>query len=278
MTRHARAVSILLVSLFASASFVACGGSGETGVSGNTPGGATGTAGATSMGGSTNPAAGSSSLAGNSNTNGGTTSNTGGTQGVGMGGRQNGGAPTPCSSSGQCSPPNPYCDSAANVCVECLGDPNCGDGDRPHCALDTHRCVECMSDGQCGGDTPYCSPGNECVECMADGNCGNGEICDTTRHTCVPTCNADADCDAGGGRPYCDMAKAVCVQCLADANCPDQDRPTCIEGVCAECAADADCGGGDPYCETTRYRCVECLVDANCDQGETCDQDFSCQG
>jgi Cys-rich repeat protein len=186
---------------------------------------------------------------------------------------------TPCSGSGQCSRPTPYCDTAAMSCVQCLGDPNCAGTNRPHCTTDTHQCVQCTSDGQCGNGQPYCTPQHACVECLTAGNCGMNETCDPTRHTCVPSCKTDGDCSGANGRPYCDTKLAVCVQCLGNNNCSNPDRPTCVDGVCAECTSDADCGAGNPYCQTMRHRCVECVVDANCQPGETCDpRDFTCQG
>jgi hypothetical protein len=93
----------------------------------------------------------------------------------------------------------------------------------------------------------------------------------------VPSCETDANCDAGSGRPYCDTDRNICVECLGDGNCADTDDPICLEGRCVECVDDSTCGGDDPYCRTENHRCVECLTDANCDQDEFCDNDFSCQ-
>jgi hypothetical protein len=85
-----------------------------------------------------------------------------------------------CASSADCGVDGlPYCDEARAVCVQCLGDANCG-GDQPYCDVTAGRCVECLTDVNCGGTgTPYCRPeALRCVQCLTDANCGPDSRCD----------------------------------------------------------------------------------------------------
>lgn len=239
---------------------VACGGGDDSPASNNGTGGQSTTT-ASNTGGSTNTSV-STTLGG---TNGQTTSSN---------------AAISCINSGSCAPPFPYCDPVATVCVECLGDANCADGNRNTCDPTTHQCVECTTDVQCGGDTPYCSQSLNCVACLSDGNCGTGQTCDTVTYRCATACASDAICNAQIGTPYCDPVRTLCVECLADGNCAGTDNPYCLsgEGQCVECVTDANCGNDKPYCGE-RNRCIECLTDTNCPQGMTCDpRESTCQG
>src|SRR5947207_2764288 len=80
---------------------------------------------------------------------------TGGT-GVGGAGPGAGGTPpTTCTSSGNCAAPTPYCDTAGGICVECMGDANCGAfGARSACNMTTHQCVQCTADANCAAGAP----------------------------------------------------------------------------------------------------------------------------
>jgi len=182
-----------------------------------------------------------------------------------------------CTGDGTCAQPFPYCATALGRCVECLDDPNCGDGRR--CDTGTHACVECLGDGDCGGGEPYCDVASRrCVECQGNANCGGGEVCDAATGSCRPGCTSSADCSPADGTPYC-APRGVCVECLESANCPS-DEPACSAvGRCIECVDDTACGGENPYCDVQRGRCTECLTDLNCPSGEWCDvRELQCTG
>lgn len=202
-----------------------------------------------------------------------------GAGGTGAGGMGAGGAATPCSNTGMCAAPTPYCDMGSGVCVECMGNANCSNfGNRAACNTTTHRCVECAADADCGGGggRPYCDvPNGRCVACMADANCNDpAQGCDLNTHSCVDKCTMNGGCSFP--RPYCDSARGLCVECQGDANCGARGGGVCdmTTFTCVECKADADCGMGNPYCSPT-HRCVECLTDANC-RGGRCMSDGSC--
>ena len=87
------------------------------------------------------------------------------------------------------------------MCVQCLGDANCGNfGAQRYCNTTTHSCVQCTGNAQCGGQNPYCNPQGRCVECLSAANCGGGNMtCDTLTNRCVPSCQSNADCGACRG-------------------------------------------------------------------------------
>ena len=185
--RHAGPASVALSSVLA-----ACGSydSGidlfghKGGASGGTGGGAAGTAGTTATGGI--------SATGGSAGNAAAGSGAGASGGAGSGGA--GGEGQPCTSSGQCSPPTPYCDPAAGVCVECLGDANCDSG---VCDLGSHTCQGCTSGAQCDGARPFCdSATSTCVECVNDSQCLDKPHCEIGEHRCVD-CLLSTDCGQG---------------------------------------------------------------------------------
>jgi Cys-rich repeat protein len=281
---------------------------------------------ATGVGGGVN--AGGSALGDGSISTGGAVTTSGGASGVGgapaggggAGGAAAGGAPAgtggtppvPCSSDGDCANPNPYCDTAARVCVRCLGDANCPTGET--CNTTTHRCVECATSGDCPNSSPYCDPDGRCVDCLTHENCapqnpGPGVptmVC-SPEHTCVPGCTENSQCQGPFGQAQvCDTATNQCVQCVTSADCAgggDAGRPvlctaqhTCTLGcngdddcaqnqtrrhcntatsLCVQCASSADCGQQAPYCFTDTGMCVTCLTDANCaNSGGVCNQQF----
>jgi hypothetical protein len=76
----------------------------------------------------------------------------------------------PCTApAGACDPAgaNPYCDTDAGLCAQCLVDAQCADaGLGSYCVGDA--CVACTADAQCAAldaGTPYCN--GECVQCLA---------------------------------------------------------------------------------------------------------------
>ena len=135
---------------------------------------------------------------------------------------------TPCSSDGQCAPPSPYCDTAVNnVCVQCLGDPNCSTTPAtPYCSTASHTCVKCNSSAHCSGTKPYCDlTSNACVACLTDTNCGiAGQVC------------VSGQCGCPTGKVLCGTQ---CVDVSADAaNCGScghlcDTGTQCVSGACA---------------------------------------------
>jgi Cys-rich repeat protein len=240
--------------------------------------------------------------------------------GSGAGGAPAGGAsagtggspPVSCASDGDCANPNPYCDTTARVCVRCLGDANCPNGET--CNTTTHRCVECATSGDCPNTSPYCDADGRCVDCLTHENCGGQNpgpgvptmVC-SPQHTCVPGCTESSQCQSPFGQAnVCDTTTNECVQCLTNADCGgggDAGRPiictsqhTCTPGcngdedcaqnatrrhcntatsLCVQCASSADCGQQAPYCFTDTGTCVACLTDQNCaNAGGVCNQQF----
>ena len=180
-----------------------------------------------------------------------------------------------CTSDGTCAQPTPYCDTSAGHCVQCLGNPNCGNG--RHCSA-THECVQCTMDTQCGGMTPYCSPGGGCVECLDMGNCGSGTTCDTNDYRCVATCTTSTQCHAPTG--VCNTTTSYCVQCLQSSDCTTLLGRVCdtTNDTCVECLADTDCTTAPrTKCDTADHACVQCLSASDCAMGQTCTPEGVCR-
>lgn len=236
--------------------------------------------------------------------------NAGGSSAGGASSGTGGAPPVPCSTDGDCANPNPYCDTAARVCVRCLGDANCPNGET--CNTTTHRCVQCATSGDCPNSSPYCDPDGRCVDCLTHDNCapqnpapGSPTLVCSPQHTCVPGCTENSQCQAPFGQArVCDTTTNQCVQCVTNTDCAaggDAGRPTlctaqhtCTLGcnadddcaqnptrrhcdtatsLCVQCASSADCGQQAPYCFTDTGSCVACLTDANCaNAGGVCNQ------
>jgi Cys-rich repeat protein len=100
-----------------------------------------------------------------------------------------------CISDGDCRAPNRFCDVGHGVCVECLSDNHCPQGQT--CGLSDHVCkFACTTSADCKDPRPYCdTQRGECVECLGDANCstGNKHVCESKTRTCVE-CAANADC------------------------------------------------------------------------------------
>ena len=188
---------------------------------------------------------------------------------------------TPCMTDANCSPPTPYCDTAARVCVQCLSSNNCP-MNAPVCSA-AKTCVECASSADCGGNTPYCNTtNNTCVRCLSNTNCGDSgtPVCHPTTRTCVAACTTDANCP--NNLPICNVMApggGYCVECTSNANCgPDaggnnQNQPVCLTttNTCVACVDDTTCTtAAAPRCNTANNTCVRCMQDTDCtDAGAT---------
>jgi hypothetical protein len=194
-----------------------------------------------------------------------------------------GGAGTPpegaeCKTSGQCAPPRPYCVGNLGVCVECLAHRNCTGTGRGYCNTKTYSCVRCLGDSQCAPAAPYCDTAlGDCVECLTSDNCGGDNLaCDRNAHTCVPSCQANADCEGTPLLPFCDPVRNLCVACLGDQDCP-ADTPRCSQDTrrCVGCLESGDCGPPTRLCDELRHLCAQCLSNGDC-QGDAPCVDGSC--
>lgn len=99
-----------------------------------------------------------------------------------------------CATSADCA--LGVCDTAADVCVECL--------DKTHCSLgevcDARACVAgCEVDLDCPAATPACDPAvgahGSCYQCVDAGDCGSGQVC--TNHACESSDPSLIDIPAG---------------------------------------------------------------------------------
>jgi len=195
------------------------------------------------------------------------------------------------------NPGGPIC-SDGNVCVNCRGDQDCRnatlaayDPDRPYCDAAANACVECLSRADCpragnyceGGACVACDPsdpysclngycvlgpeGPECAPCVAGDStkpCQDGTYC-VAAEGGGSVCVACVDGDPGRGCPAGSACKGgQCWRiCQTSKDCgAGSSTPNCIGGVCVACGADADCKAGDPLfpvCENGL--CLQCRLD-----------------
>jgi hypothetical protein len=162
---------------------------------------------------------------------------------------------------------------AINVCPECLGGPDCGDGE---CGGNWETCSTCPED--CG-DCPY----SNCCEQHADTGCDDEActeiVCAVDGYCCQSswdgTCAGEAQdwCSVcGGTEPFC-----------GDMDCSNNED---CEGCPQDCGECPYCGDGncnpdwDEWCDNCPEDCGECPYcgDGNCDQDweedcEICEED-----
>ncbi len=157
---------------------------------------------------------------------------------------------TPCDSA--CGGQTPICDVAADTCVQCLNNNECGNG---VCDTTTKSCVECLGDQDC--TDRVCLVGattedNACVECRGNGECLTAE---------ASLCSASNECSA----------------CVADADCSHlTNLGQCVSGTCRECTTeteDADCGGN--VCDPTTFTCTNLPIGTT-NNRQTCVSDTQC--
>jgi hypothetical protein len=88
-----------------------------------------------------------------------------------------------CTSDQHCSDGR-VCDSEQSLCVQCVENQDCAQGNEPEervCA--NHRCVECTGDEQCDAPRPFCVS-TRCSECKKDEDCGQNRFCAFARGRC----------------------------------------------------------------------------------------------
>lgn len=174
------------------------------------------------------------------------------------GGDADGGAS--CRTGSDC--PEGVCDTDRGRCVDCLVDPDCGDGRECSEGL----CVAPTCGGApCPDETPICLENETdevCVECVAPTDCPPGEACsaDFTCQACDPevACAEDEACVP-------DDAGDFCVDCDGDGDGLIRRDPLCA-GVAGERDCDDD---GDGFCAQLPECVGECeeLV-ADCDDSD----------
>ena len=156
----------------------------------------------------------------------------------------NAGCGTGATCTPECSGATPHCNSAS-VCVECLTDTHCSNGDI--CDQTTGTCGATTG---CQAPTPIFSPEQgKCVQCTENSHCGGG-TCNLATNTC------DGD---------------VCSTCV-------DPYPACAlvggDYYCVQCTTDAECGQGGT-CNLQTYSCEggtisvpdACTQDSDCDPG-----------
>jgi len=192
----------------------------------------------------------------------------------------------------------PYCDEENDICVECLSDDNCTEGEI--CEEGICVEVECETDEDCsdfdpctGNETcvdgscvdgippcgaliclPFDNPdGYICVECDNDTDCDDGLFCTGYDFCDNGTCYSMGDpCTLPNGQPaafgpICDEENDQCVECLTDDNCTDNETPFCVANTCVECRDNEDCS--DPlFCNGAEF----------CDNGTCMQGEPPCEG
>jgi hypothetical protein len=134
----------------------------------------------------------------------------------------------------------------------------CGvcDGHTPFCAQvsdGVFECVECVDDPQCGDG--FCVE-NQCVECRGHDDCSDPAAaqCDATG-SCVP-CTVDSQCVGTPAGPdgICDTDRtpATCVECLSTAQCPTNESCNLLTGTCV------------PVVRFSQRTCAPCTNDDQC--------------
>ncbi len=192
------------------------------------------------------------------------------------------------------------CDGAG-TCVDCVDggagtDPGCSGG-APLCDVSGGgpggMCVECLGNDDCGVDE-FCTPTGVCAPgCDDDTDCDGGEVCHEDSMTCVACVDSmtgmGVDDGCAAGTPVCvgtgaGTAGTECVECTEDSHCDgavcDLATNECM--VCLDTAPDAGtdsgCMDATPVCDTSGADsvCVECLLDAHCPGLQVCDALSTC--
>lgn len=139
--------------------------------------------------------------------------------------------PTPCKSSKDC-PGVLVCDKERGVCVICLGDEDCPDGEVCGADYDCHTEVPCTSDLGCKDAGMVCDKAaGKCVECLGPADCAEEQHCFET-YCMDDTCTAgESHCD-GLAVMMCDddgSAESVTETCTETQYCEDG---ACHDQVC----------------------------------------------
>jgi hypothetical protein len=194
----------------------------------------------------------------------------------------------PCTSDGNCDPPDLICNKSSSKCAPgcnldpdtCYGGWICNFGNGRCCDPDGPNCTPasvagCSSDGDCAA-----KPGTVCLlgacepDCAQSG-CTQPMVCGANGH-CGPNgaCARDADCDLGS---YCDSngsctvapvgGAAGCAGGTAVSNaCNEKTTPATFR-TCVGAAGPASC----PYCvDGSCFHPGVCAGAADCHRGDSC--------
>lgn len=175
----------------------------------------------------------------------------------------------------ECPPEQPYVDTTACECVECLVGTDCGpdqDCENGVCVdedpINGGECTPCdpTQPGICNDPTPYCVE-DCCVECIGSGDCTGTEACVDGFCSDPGGCSSDAECPSGYS---CENGQCEAPQ--SGQKCDPQDPDSCPDGQFCdpdteECEPLGSSGAG----------CGLCNPDCTCDNNLTCDG-FFCVG
>ena len=140
-----------------------------------------------------------------------------------------------CDGNDDCTAMAPFC-APDGECAECLGDGDCGAGER----CSDFECVSasCVSSADCSAPTPICEPGVGCVQCRESGDCASDSSCVEGR--CEP---AIEGCDRDGdGFP---RMTPECERPMVPADC-DDENPDVYPDRFPDCGAPMDDTCGRP--------------------------------
>lgn len=165
------------------------------------------------------------------------------------------------------------------VYAQCVSDDDCS-SPTSHCNVGTGICVECLNE-------IHCYDGNECTEDSCSGYvCSNAQVENGTACTSGTCCSGVCDVAAGNSDfhedcrtgPVCVGASFEYVAANEGVSC--ESKGTCQDGICVPpsgCLNDGDCNDPVPYCKNTSGVCVECLQQSHCDDLSPCTEEI-CAG
>jgi Cys-rich repeat protein len=176
-----------------------------------------------------------------------------------------GGIPT-CTTNADCTGSTSFCNTASDLCVECLEDDYCEDLD---------------------DDYPYCNTHKECVECTRDRHCPSGDVCEYYEceeangllgQPCIENWQYGgwSVCVFGKQtRTYTDLNDCEnefpYIEPVEEQDCTPTTTATCNDGILNQGESGVDCGGP---CDT----CKSCHDDIqNCHSGD-CEDGIDCGG
>ncbi len=169
--------------------------------------------------------------------------------------------PSSCKVDDDCPLPDLHCDSAGQ-CVACVTDLQCrnANSEFPVCAA--NQCVECGADADCGPGG-RCEPtSHRCVlPCADSGACpsSSGLFCYERTGLCV-ACSSNQYCQSQGSARVCDPSVGRCVQCVDNSDCSGRE-PICNRsaGRCVACLEAQSCRPGEE-CDPVEHMCVDIVV------------------
>ena len=146
----------------------------------------------------------------------------------------------------------------AGVCVGCVDDLQCGEGNK--CVLGA--CV-----------VAELGPAGDCINLQ----CPEGERCNVATGQCTKTCTVNEDCDEG------QSCLPVANQCVAEYGCETTDDCTvplqCVAGLCVGCTSDDQCRSSEKCSVGACFPRLDASPcdDVTCEENELCDaRDGSC--